>query len=212
MILEEETYKKFGYHSYDLKPKSDKKIIAVCDDCGKMRILKKHDYHALCVSCAQKGDRSPNWKGGPIMQICEECGIEFPVYPSDIKLGRGKFCSPACFGQWFSENRSGANSSHWKNGASFEPYCVKFNEEFKEYIREKFGRICFLCGKTEKDNGRKLDVHHVNGNKACGCDGDKTCQFVPLCRVCHGKMHSKKIDWEAKIKAKMQSKLNGWYI
>ena len=211
MIDEDATFEKFGYYSTDLKQKSRSKVVAV-DDCGKVRIVLKHNYHALCVSCAQKGDRSPNWKGGPIMRICKECGIEFPVYPSDIKLGRGKFCSPECKGEWYSKHLRGKNSPNWKNGASFGKYCEKFNYEFKEDIREKFGRVCFLCQKTEEENGQHLSVHHVNGNKNCGCDGDETCQFVPLCKNCHAKVHAKKVDWEKKIKAKMRNKLNGWYI
>lgn len=246
MIDEEATFKKFGYYSTDLMPKSGKKIVAVCDDCGKVRVITKQGYHALCRSCARKGERhcnlgkrgknTPNWKGGLAKWICEECGIEFPAQSSEIKQGRRRFCSRKCRGEWESKHRRGENSPrfgkhpseetrkkmsdaqkgekhyNWQGGISFEPYCEKFNGEFKEYIRRKFGRVCFLCGKTEEENGRRLSVHHLNGNKNCGCDGDKTCQFVPLCVSCHRKVHSKKVDWEKKIKDKMRNKLNGWYI
>ena len=240
MFDEEATFKKFGYHSYDLKPKSGKKVVAVCDDCGKVRVLSKQGYHARCSSCvseetrkkmsdahkgiyhleearkklsdANKGESNPNWQGGLVMSICEECGVEFPVFPSTIKRGEGKFCTQKCYGKWMTKHLRGKNHPNWQGGLSYGKYCEKFNDEFKEKIRDKFGRVCFLCGKTEEDNGRKLSVHHVNGNKECGCDGDETCQFVPLCISCHGKVHSKKVDWEAKIKAKMHNKLNGWYI
>lgn len=223
MIDEKATYEKFGYHSYDLKPKSDKKIVAVCDDCGKARILSKGHYSALfCISCSLKGGRHPNfgkkgenaagWKGGKIKRICEECGVEFPVYLSEIKKGWGKFCSRKCAGKRRSEYSRGENNSNWKNGASFEPYCEKFNNEFKEYIRDKFGRVCFLCPKTEEENGRRLSVHHVNYNKSCGCDDDETCQFVPLCIGCNAKVNFNRDMWEAKIKDMMKNKLNGWYI
>ena len=189
----------------------------ICEQCGGE--ISGRGIRFCTLRCKGKwqskhrrGKNSPHWKGGKIIRICKECGVEFPIEPANIKWGRGKFCSPKCHGKWKSKHLAGENSSRWNNGASFEPYCRKFNRAFKEYIRGKFERKCFLCGKTEEDNGRKLDVHHVNGNKACGCDGDKTCQFVPLCRVCHNKMHSKKIDWESKIKDKMKNKLNGWFI
>ena len=55
MILEEETYEKFGYYPSELKPHSGKKILAACDGCSKVRILSNHDYRALCKPCAQKG-------------------------------------------------------------------------------------------------------------------------------------------------------------
>lgn len=55
MILEEETYVEFGYYPSELTPHSGKKILAACDECGKVRIAKKHHYHALCKLCAHKG-------------------------------------------------------------------------------------------------------------------------------------------------------------
>ena len=61
MILEEETFEKFGYYSTDLKLQSNKKIVAVCDDCGQVRVRSKQGYRALCSSCAVKGERNPNY-------------------------------------------------------------------------------------------------------------------------------------------------------
>lgn len=250
MILEKETFKEFGYYPSDLKPKSNKKILAACDDCGKVRVIAKADYRALCQTCARKGDKQPNWRGGKVKRICETCGKEFEVYPSRAGNSRGRFCSRSCankgengtnwqgglvkricetcgiqfevkhskikegHGRFCSHScaNKGENSSAWKGGISFEPYCEKFDEPFKEYIREKFGRICFLCSKTEAENGQRLSVHHVNYNKDCGCDGDLTCQFVPLCRSCNTKVNFNREMWEAKINNMMRNKLNGWYI
>lgn len=57
MINEELTFQKFGYYAKDLKPKSNKKIIAVCDGCSKTRELAKQDYFrtSFCKSCGSKG-------------------------------------------------------------------------------------------------------------------------------------------------------------
>lgn len=55
MILEKETFEKFGYYPGELKPHSGKKIIVACDNCGDVRIAKKCHYHALCKPCAQRG-------------------------------------------------------------------------------------------------------------------------------------------------------------
>lgn len=148
------------------------------------------------------------------------CGKTFEIYPSRIVDNRGIYCSLVCRNKAQSENRRGENNASWKGGISFEPYCEKFNDEFKEYVRTKFGRVCFLCGKTEEENGRKLDVHHVNYNKACGCaeteedrkTDDELCQFVPLCRSCNSKVNGNRDLWERRIKNEMRNKLNGWYI
>ena len=58
MILEEETYEKFGYYPSDLKPKSGKRILAACDECGKIRELRKDHYSDFCRSCVQKGEKN----------------------------------------------------------------------------------------------------------------------------------------------------------
>ena len=216
MILEEETFEKFGYYPRDLKPKSGKKILVECDDCGKVQIIRKQFYRALCLSCSLKGkligENNPNWKGGQIMRICKNCNSEFTTYPSNIKRGFGSFCSPACQIEWRSKYLKGENHPNWQGGISFLPYCSKFNFSFKEYIRDKFGRVCFLCPTTEMENGRRLSVHHVNYNKDCGCDDDETCQFVPLCISCNSKVNFNCEIWEKKIKQKMQNTLNGWFI
>lgn len=92
--------------------------------------------------------------------------------------------------------RTGENSSNWQGGISFGEYCNKFNNEFKEMIRDLFGRRCFLCGITEEEYSRKFDVHHVNYDKDCLCNS--SCEFVPLCRSCHGKTYGKYVKryWE----------------
>lgn len=100
---------------------------------------------------------------------------------------------------------SGEKSPVWRGGTSFEPYCHKFNEAFKESIRDKFGRVCFLCPTTEEENGRKLCVHHVNYNKDCLCS-DADCEFVPLCDSCHSKTNHNRDYWEEIILNKLKEK------
>lgn len=73
MILEEETYKKFGYYPHTLKPQSHKLILAKCDGCDIIRETSKHDYRNFCKLCAlkrtnklrkySKGELNPNWRG-----------------------------------------------------------------------------------------------------------------------------------------------------
>jgi hypothetical protein len=93
---------------------------------------------------------------------------------------------------------TGENCPSWKGGISFEPYCHKFNHSFKKSIRDKFGRKCFICNKTEKDNGERLSVHHVSYNKECMCNGVE-CEFVPTCRSCNSILNSSRDLWERLI-------------
>ena len=61
MIDEDRTLQLYGYTSGELKPQSNKLIIAVCEKCGKYRALKKQGYHDLCKPCSTKGENNPNY-------------------------------------------------------------------------------------------------------------------------------------------------------
>lgn len=124
MILEEETFRKFGYFLSDLKPQSNKRIVAICDCCGKIRETNKNNYATLCQSCSHKGQNRPNWKSSKIKRFCEECGKEFEVFPIQIKRGNGRFCSYSCS----DKAHKGKGSHSWKGG--------------------KVKRICESCGKA----------------------------------------------------------------
>lgn len=89
----------------------------------------------------------------------------------------------------------GERASNWKGGVSFEPYCVKFDEPFKERCRNFFGRVCVECGKTEDENGKNLSVHHVNFDKMTCCN-DKIPLYVALCQSCHAKTNYNREYWE----------------
>ena len=71
----------------------------------------------------------------------------------------------------------------------FGKYCYKFNDSCRESNRNKYNRKCFICGKNEEDNKRKLSVHHVDMNKQQGCNGESW-KLVPVCINCHGMLHT----------------------
>lgn len=87
--------------------------------------------------------------------------------------------------------RTGDKCPAWNGGKSFEPYCHKFNLSIKERVRDEFGRKCFLC--EERENGRKLDIHHVDYNKGQGCG--HAWNIIPLCRSCHAKTNANRWHW-----------------
>ena len=90
---------------------------------------------------------------------------------------------------------AGEKHWNWQDGISSEPYCIKFNNEFKERVRNFFGRCCYVCGKNETDNGQRLSVHHVNYNKMVCCNDVKPL-FVPLSKSCHAKSSGDREYWE----------------
>lgn len=75
-------------------------------------------------------------------------------------------------------------------------YTEEFNEELKEYIRKRDNRICVLCHKPETENGRKLDVHHLDYNKM-NCNPKN---LVSLCMRCHADITTNREQYKEFIK------------
>lgn len=94
---------------------------------------------------------------------------------------------------------TGDKNSRWLGGKSFEPYCIAFTKKLKEEVRDAFGRKCYLCQKTESENGKKLDVHHVDYNKSQGCAGLRW-SLIPLCRSCHRKTTINRFHYYAALR------------
>ena len=186
------TFAEKGYRSTWLKPGSNKLVWAICanHDCervgGRGRWVKFQHCSEICRLCslrteecrtkisnAMQGENNPNYG----ISFSDEHRRKIRETHADV---------------------SGENNPNWNGGISFEPYCEKFNNAFRESIREKFGRKCFMCPTTEEKNGRKLSVHHVNYDKDCICNG-KDCEFVLLCSKCHPKTNYDRELWERLI-------------
>ena len=69
--------------------------------------------------------------------------------------------------------KTGEKAPNWQGGISNLPYCEKFDSDFKERVRDFFGRCCYVCGMNETENGEKLSVHHVNYDKMVCCNDVK---------------------------------------
>jgi len=191
MINNRDTYTAYGYHVMNLSPKSNKPIIATCDGCGAVRITSKLAYKPLCRSCAAKR-RDPNTR--PPMP--SRLGVEH-THTTREKMRKPHVISDDGLTALQSDEKrmkrsaahQGIPPSEWCGYIKEHLYCVKFNESCRERNRERYDRECFMCGKTERENGKKLSVHHVDRNKQQGCDGHDWA-LVPLCMSCHGKAHN----------------------
>lgn len=170
------------------------------------------------------GENSNFWKGGKIEIKCQlpGCNNVREVYPSDIKSGRGKYCSHKCrglakrkrfkkiclqCGKEFETSckdkkyckgkcyyifKIGENNPNWQNGISFEPYTSKFNKQLKELIRFRDSYFCQKCGLLEIDNGQRLSIHHIDYVK-------KNClpsNLISLCRICNKIVNFNRSKWE----------------
>lgn len=123
---------------------------------------------------------------------CLNCNAEFGrrSQPSWSKAKR-VFCSTLC-----SQNyTAGENHPRWRGG--HEPYFGRAWGRLAESIRERDGRRCRRCGRTEKEEGRRLSVDHVIPRRAFD-DIEKAndpANLVALCNSCHGRKGRAEAKW-----------------
>ncbi len=171
---------------------------------------KKHAVETLKKMSETHKKTPPMSKEGRKRLSASKSGKKHHFYGKHLSDEHKAKISVACsnpseeWRQKISDALSGEKSVHWLGGISFEPYCKKFNARFKEKVRQKYGRRCFICGKTEAENVKRLSVHHVNYNKKCVYSDDDTCRFVPLCSSCHSKTNKNRDEWEKNIMAKLK--------
>ena len=114
-------------------------------------------------------------------QTCPRCRIVFRVLTTwkDTPIHCSRSCAQslrASTHQW------GEANPRWRGGhvLSYGPGW----KVTKVRIRERDG-VCRSCGKTPADNGRALDVHHIEPFRFSGDHSDGN--LVALCRSCHMK-------------------------
>lgn len=91
----------------------------------------------------------------------------------------------------------GENHPHWRGGISIK-YCEKWTEALRQSIRDQYGNCDYLSGihMDVCNKGVNLDVHHVDYNKAAGCDGSGF-KLVPLSRSNHARTNANRQFWNA---------------
>lgn len=110
---------------------------------------------------------------------CTGCGADVLVPPN--KRARRHFCSRACARA--TNNRRyerGPGNPRWRGGRALS-YGPDWRR-IKQLVRER-DRVCRHCGKTPQENGRALDVHHLDPFRFSGNNDPDT--LVALCRSCH---------------------------
>lgn len=183
-----------------------------CEECGNPVDSKPCQPRRFCSRACSSAwrsryhtrDAAPVWKGGIPERTCDECGDTYqPVsYPSQSgKRGQQRFfCSHTCQGEWQSKYRTGTRSPNWKGG--YQNYYGPNWREQMRAARKRDGYKCHCCGKTQKQNKRALDVHHIQPFREFGYIpnvndryllANDLANLISLCKHCHVKAEAGKI-------------------
>lgn len=83
------------------------------------------------------------------------------------------------------KGKTGEDSGNWKGGISFLPYPPIFNDELKQFIKDRDNNECQnpYC----RGDSKRLTIHHIDHDK------DNCSQFnlITLCNPCNGKDNGK---------------------
>lgn len=195
MIDEDRTMQLFGYNSTDLKPMSGKKIVTVCDGCGKYRVVKKHNYHILCGSCSQTGRKRSDQCKANIS--ASKTGENHPNYGKNhSKDTIQKMCDVKTGEKNPMYGRIGALHPNWKGGITPSRMLMYQSAIYQAWRRAVFKRddfTCQLCG----ERGGRLEAHHIapvrdNINTLLMYDIHNG---VTLCKDCHAPLFNRESDF-----------------
>ena len=177
-------------------------VTSICQQCGKeFRVkpytIKKGGGKFCSRTCyaehkksASLGENNNNWKAAVVERQCIQCGKTFTVFRGQLQSGARVFCSRKCMGKYKETSVLGENNPNWKGGPV--PYPRGWRKRLREQIRDYADRRCELCGKTEKQNGRRLCVHHIDYDK----NNLAIENLVALCTVCHARTNGRRDYWE----------------
>lgn len=135
-----------------------------------------------------KGKTTPEW----LKDVIRTSVIESMRMVPYEKLAYWKGKKNPQHSKWLSEHMGGENAPNWKGGISFEPYAPEFNGRLKKEIRHRDNYICQLCSKNQRENGRKLDVHHIDYDK----ENNNPNNLITLCLGCNAKANFNRERWK----------------
>lgn len=188
----------------------DGEFFDICQECGEP---KKRTKNTLCWSCASKkrwddsGGRLVTYsqcqgcgqeKADTVSELCHSCSTK---QTWDMQRDRIRILYDTCQECGRPKTRNdrelclscaGIKRMTELMGNEDRDYPIGFCDTLKERIRKRDHRKCVLCGKTEKENGRRLDVHHIDDDKH-NLDEHN---LISLCLVCHGRMRWNREFWQ----------------
>jgi 5-methylcytosine-specific restriction endonuclease McrA len=142
------------------------------------------------------------------MVTCAHCGKTLERGRAHVAAYTLQFCDNTC--QWGWRQATGAmhgeNHPRYKGGYSgyYGPNWVIQ----RRAARKRDGYRCCACGKTTKQNGRALDVHHIRpfssfgyvpGENVAYLEANDLQNLVSLCRKCHQRVEYGRIGFQSAL-------------
>lgn len=138
----------------------------------------------------QTGSLSPHYSSVTVK--CEQCGKEIQKPPGRLKRNKHTFCGRACHYEYKSNVLAGDGGPNWQGGSP-KFYGPNWRKQ-SEAARERDGYRCRVCGETQKEIDKALDVHHITpfksfqyvpGENDNYIQANRLDNLISLCMRCH---------------------------
>lgn len=158
----------------------------ICQICG-VEIKRGQKYCPECSKIKRK-ELSENQKKRITVQ-CSYCGKNIERTPST--LHNLNYCSVECMSKHYSESEmfTGENNVRWTGGKRH--YTGNWLK-CRNLARKRDNYTCQICGVTEMDWHKQMDVHHIINYNLFEdkTEANKLDNLVCLCNLCHSYVHS----------------------
>lgn len=125
----------------------------------------------------------------PVEFECYWCGKQMVRARWEMESDR-QFCSTECANDWRTETFTGEGHPNWQGGVF--PYGKGWTKRKREGVRERDGRECQHCGRSEEEHlekfGTKHVVHHIVPARKVDDPEERNAKdnLITLCRGdCH---------------------------
>lgn len=160
-----------------------------CDVCGKLITKNVRDYNRTKkrghkITCSKECTYIVKIKGH--YKPCSYCAKEIWVTPAIEK--QYNYCSRECMNNGSDFRHRGADHYRWRDDVTSRPYYRGSHwKMIRNRIRERDGYTCQVCGITEKELGKKMDVHHITPYRLFETDEEANVDdnLICLCPSCH---------------------------
>lgn len=165
-----------------------------CGVCGKRFVVThcRSSARFCSLNCRLSWIRTDHpCNGEKVERPCGNCGKLVILRPAQLKAKR--YCSRTCANRAHSRAMKGIGNPNYIHGMGGGEYSEEF-KRLSKLVRKRERHCCFLCGKTKRENGKNLDVHHIDWDKTNDCMEN----LVAICMSCHRDMQGKKRRREQK--------------
>lgn len=158
--------------------------VNTCNNCGK---VLSNFWAKYCPECLKQIRHNLTYNR--VLVKCAYCGRELLVIPSRVKHSQSCYCNYECMAKDYENRFSGENSPTWKGGKKhYKGHWLKQ----RDLARQRDNYTCQLCGVTEEEWHKEMDVHHIRNYRKYEDkeEANKLENLVCLCNKCHSFVHS----------------------